>query len=331
MWVAAETREGTLAQVSTELLTKAVELASTLDTGVAALLLGHRLDTAAKEAAQFGADLVIMGDDERFASRLGMPAAQLVAAEVEKRQPDVLLFGATTTGRDLAPRIAATLDTGLAADCTDLYIADWERRDHRYPDLLHQVRPAMAGGVLATCLCPESRPQMATVRPGVFVAREHPRSLQIEPFSLDLQPEDFDVEVLERTLQRSDVALVDAEVIVAGGAGCDAQNWHLIEALADRLEGRVAASRAAVEAGLAPRPLQVGQTGTTVHPRLYIACGISGALQHVVGMRGSQTIVAVNRDADAAIFRFADYGVVGDVAQVIPELIAALARDTARS
>jgi electron transfer flavoprotein alpha subunit len=248
-----------------------------------------------------------------------------VATVAVERRPEIILFGATTTGRDLAPRVAAMLETGIAADCTDLYIADWEHRGHTYSNLLHQVRPAMAGGVLATCLCPETRPQIATVRRGVFAAKHRPRDLKSQMLSVQFEPGDFDVEVLERTLHRADVRLGDADVIVAGGAGCDASNWHLIEDLAGQLEGRVAATRAAVEAGLAPRSSQVGQTGTTVHPWLYIACGISGALQHVIGMKSSRIILAVNRDPDAAIFRFAQYGIVGDVSDVLPQLSGAFA------
>lgn len=326
VWVLCETQDGVLATVSAELLSKSVELASQLGYGVAALLIGFDLDRASEEAARFGADLVLVTEDERLSTYRGSPEARIVSTAARERQPEMILVGATTTGRDLAPRVAAILDTGIAADCTGLYIADWKHRKHTYRDLLHQVRPALAGGVLATCLCPETRPQIATVRPGVFPAEPHPRELNKEPLSVELEPGDFAVEVLERSLQRTDVGLADAEIVVAGGAGCDAANWHLIEALADQLEGRVAASRAAVEAGLAPRSLQVGQTGTAVDPKLYIACGISGALQHVVGMRSSRTIVAINRDPDAAIFRFAHFGIVGDVTDALPELISAFGR-----
>ncbi len=325
VWVVGELVDQALGAVSTELISRAVELAARVGSSVAALLIGSDLGAAAEEAASFGADLVLTFTDDRLASYRGMPEARIVTAAVTAREPEMVLFGATTTGRDLAPRVAAMLDTGIAADCTDLHVADWQHRGTTYPNLLHQVRPAMAGGVLATCLCPEARPQVATVRPGVFRATEHPRALEVEELTVEFEPSDFAVEVLERTLQRTDVRLSDAEVIVAGGAGCDASNWHLIEELADQLHGRVAATRAAVEASLAPRSVQVGQTGTTVHPRLYIACGISGALQHVVGMKESRTILGINRDPDAAIFRFADYGIVGDVEEVLPELSAAFA------
>ncbi|MEX0698722.1 MAG: FAD-binding protein [Acidimicrobiia bacterium] len=326
VWVVGETRDGLLAEVSAELLTQAVRLASHLGGGVAALLIGSGLDQAAEEAARFGADLVLVAEDDRLASYRGLPEARILAVAAAERQPEVILLGATTTGRDLAPRVAAMLDTGIAADCTDLYIADWQHRGTTYPSLLHQVRPAMAGGVLATCLCPEKRPQIATVRPGVFPVTHHQRALRKQLLTVQLEPGDFAVEVLERSLQRTDVGLRDAEVIVAGGAGCNASNWHLIDELATHLGGRVAATRAAVEAGLAPRSLQVGQTGMTVRPRLYVACGISGALQHGVGMKASRTILAINRDSDAAIFRFAQYGIVDDVTVALPKLISAFAR-----
>jgi electron transfer flavoprotein alpha subunit len=323
LWVVCETREGSLAQVSVELISKSVELSSTLGTSVGAVLIGHGLDPATEEAARYGADLVLVADDPRLKHYLGLPEARLAYEAARVRKPEIVLAGATTTGRDLAPRLAAMLDTGIAADCTDLYIDDWSRRDEVYPNLLHQVRPAMAGGVLATCLCPEQRPQIATVRPGVFRAIPHPRHPRVESIALELTEEDFSVEILERSLQHAEVGLSEADVVVAGGAGCNAANWHLVEDLATAIGGRVGASRAAVEAGLAPRSQQVGQTGSTVNPRLYVACGISGALQHVVGMKGSAMVVAINRDPNAPIFRFANYGIVGDVTDVLPRLTEA--------
>lgn len=325
VWVVCETRDGALARVSAELISKAADLAPLINSGVAAVIMGSDTSAAVAEAAEFGADVVLSAEDERLNRYTGIPETKVLSAAIRHRHPEVVLFGATTTGRSLAPRLAAAVDTGIAADCTDLYIADWDRRDHTFSNVLHQVRPAMAGGVLATCLCPEARPQMATVRPGVFSVRRSPRPLRIETLEVALQAHDLEVRVLERALQPADVSLADAEVIVAGGAGCNAANWHLIEGLAAGIGGKVAASRAAVEAGLAPRSLQVGQTGSTVRPKLYIACGISGALQHVVGMRGAATVVAVNRDPEAAIFRFSHYGVVGDVTEVLPLLTAAFA------
>jgi electron transfer flavoprotein alpha subunit len=218
------------------------------------------------------------------------------------------------------------LDTGLAADCTDLRVGPWERRGAHFDALLHQIRPAMAGGVLATCVCPEARPQMATVRPGVFELRPAPRRARVEVVPVSLEPPDVRVEVIDRETSTADVGLGDADVIIAGGAGCDTSSWHLVEQLAETFGGKVAASRGAVEAGLAPRSQQVGQTGAIVHPHLYVACGISGALQHAVGMRTARTVLAINRDPDAFIFRLAHFGIVADVRDALPQLIAALRR-----
>lgn len=185
----------------------------------------------------------------------------------------------------------------------------------------------MSGAVLATCICPETRPQMATVRPGVFAPRRRtPHDAGRVELPVEVAPEDLRVEVLDRSIQHAEVSLYEADVIVAGGAGCDAASWHLVEDLARAIGGRVAASRGAIEAGLAPRALQVGQTGATVAPNLYIACGISGALQHVVGMRRATTVVAVNRNPDAAIFGFADFGIVDDVRSALPKLTDTLGR-----
>lgn len=326
MWVVGELHDGALAPVSVELASKAAELAPKVGGGVAVLLLGDDVGSAAEQAARHGADVVMAARDPELVPYRAEPHARVVVDAVRAARPAAILFGATTTGRDLAPRVAGMLDTGLAADCTDLEVQDWERRGTRYEALLHQVRPAMAGGVLATCVCPSSRPQMATVRPGVFAVRDLPRAENVRTVEVALEPSDLRVEVLDREVTTAHVGLADADVVIAGGAGCDAESWHLVEELAEAFGGRVAASRGAVEAGLAPRALQVGQTGTTVHPRLYVACGISGALQHAVGMHDARTVVAVNRDPDAFIFRLAHFGIVAEVGDAVPELIAALRR-----
>lgn len=271
-----------------------------------------------------GADAVFLGADPDLTPYRTLPHTRCVVDAIREHRPEVVLFGATTTGRDLAPRVAALLDTGLAADCTDLAVGDWERRHVRHERLLHQIRPAMAGGVLATCVSPVARPQMATVRPGAFPAVPRPcRSHRVD-LPVRLEPDDLAVEVLDRQVGSAEVGLAAADVVVAGGAGCDAKTWPIIEALAGAIGGAVAASRGAVEAGLAPRSLQVGQTGVSVHPQLYVACGVSGALQHVVGMRSARVVVAVNRDPDALIFSVATYGIVADVAEAVPALTAAL-------
>lgn len=327
VWVVCETGDdGTPARVSAELLTKAAELAPALGGGVAAVCAAADPDAAVAEAASFGADVVYSAAHPELSPYRTLPHARVVGDLLARERPAVVLFGATTTGRDLAPRLAARLDTGLAADCTDLAVAPWDRHGVRYDALLHQIRPAMAGGVLATCVTPEARPQMATVRPGVFGVVGRPREARRVDVPVAFSDTDLAVTVLEREVRPAAVGLADADVIVAGGAGCDASTWPLVEELAGAIGGRVAASRGAVEAGLAPRGVQVGQTGVTVRPKVYVACGVSGALQHVVGMRGAGTVVAVNRDPDAFIFTVADYGVVGEVADVLPRLVAALRR-----
>lgn len=326
VWVVCHMADDTLDRASLELLSKATELAPALGGGVGALVLAAHAGAAVEAAGRHGADVVYLAQDPALATYLAEPYARVVADAAAERKPVALLFAATTTGRDLAPRVASMLGTGLAADCTGLYVDSWTRHGTTYEGLLHMVRPAMAGGVLATCLCPVARPQMATVRPGVFELRLSPRQSRVVPLEVHLSETDLRVEVIERQISSADVDLRDADVVIAGGAGCDATSWHLVEDLAQAIGGRIAASRGAVEAGLAPRAQQVGQTGATVRPHLYVACGISGALQHVVGMQDSGTIVAVNRDPNAVVFRFAHFGIVADVRDAIPELVAALDR-----
>ncbi len=324
VWVVVEAGRNGLLPVSLELLTKATELAPLLDGSVAAVSLTGAAGHEPAGAGDHGADVVLTVAHDELDPYRAEPHARVLAELAADRRPAAILFGATTTGRDLAPRVASLLGTGLAADCTDLAVGPWERRGARYDQLLHQVRPAMGGGVLATCICPVARPQMATVRPGVFRIEPNRKEARVERADATFEPEDLRVEVLAREIGDADVALNDADVVIAGGAGCGSDSWHLLEDLAAAIGGRVAASRGAVEAGLAPRSFQVGQTGTSVHPRLYIACGISGALQHTVGMRAARTVVAVNRDPEALIFRLANFGIVADVAEALPPLMRAI-------
>ena len=331
VWVVCTAATGGIDRASQELLSKATELAPDLGGGVGAVVLtgsDDALADAVRTAAAHGADIVYTACHPELADYRAEPWARVLADAATTHRPEAILFAATTTGRELAPRVASMLGTGLAADCTDLYVDSWTRQGTTYPGLVHMVRPAMAGGVLATCLCPEARPQMATVRPGVFAPVPARRDARVVRLEVALRPEDLRVEVLERRISTADVSLPDADVVIAGGAGCTAESWHLVEALAAASGGRVAASRGAVEAGLAKRSQQVGQTGVTVRPTLYIACGISGALQHAVGMQDSATIVAINRDPEAVIFKLAHFGIVGDVADVLPRLTAALAART---
>lgn len=324
LWVVCEAIDGHLGATSAELLSKADDLAEALGTGVAAVLIGADMEDAVTEVSRHGADLVLVADDARLAPYRVLPHARVLADAITDHRPDVVLLGATSTGRELAARVAARSDTGLAADCTDLAIADWNHRGRVYRKLLHQIRPAMGQSVRATCLCPEARPQMATVRPGAFRAVARPKLSRRERLRTDVQPRDEAVEVIARHVQPRAVALEKASVVVSGGAGCGGDRWKLVEDLATALGGQVGASRAAVDAGLASRARQVGQTGASVAPDLYIACGISGTLQHVVGIKAAKTVVAVNRDPDATIFRFAHYAVVEDVAVALPRLTEAL-------
>jgi electron transfer flavoprotein alpha subunit len=323
---------GRLDRASHELLSQATLLAPSLGGGVGAVVLGPpdgAADAFVADAGRYGADVVYLAEHPSLTDYLTEPYARVIADAARVHRPEAMLLAATTTGRDLAPRVASLLGAGLAADCTDLYVAGWVRQGITHEGLLHMVRPAMAGGVLATCLCPEVRPQMATVRPGVFAVRPQatrPHRPRVEPIDVVLLPTDARVELLERRISPADVDLRDADVVIAGGAGCDASSWHLVEELAETIGGRVAASRGAVEAGLAERAQQVGQTGATVRPQLYVACGISGALQHAVGMQESGTIVAVNRDPEAVVFRLAHFGIVADVRDAVPELVAAVRR-----
>lgn len=326
VWVVGQLVGGQLDRASLELLGKASSLAPQLGGGVGAVVLADEVGDAVQMAARHGADVVYVAEDPRLSVYRAEPHARVLADAIRARHPNVVLFAATTTGRDLAPRLSSMLDTGLAADCTDLYVDSWSRQGVTYEGLLHMVRPAMAGGVLATCLCPEARPQMSTVRPGVFKLDAQPRVPRVERLDVALNESDLRVDVVERRISTADVDLRDADVVIAGGAGCDHARWDLVETLAEAIGGRVAASRGAVEAGLAERSQQVGQTGATVHPKLYVACGISGALQHAVGMQDSSTIVAINRDPNAVVFRLAHFGIVADVADAIPDLVAALRR-----
>lgn len=322
--VVAELERGFVTDATLELMAGAASVAPELGGGVGVVVVGSEVESAVAAVAQHGADVVLVADDPALDPYRCLPHARVIGDAITRERPQAVLFPATPTGRDLAPRIAAMLDTGLAADCTGLAVGGFRRRGRTFEHLLHQVRPAMSGAVLATCVCPEARPQMATVRPGVFAARLDPVLAARRSLRIDLSPADLVVEVVDRHVAVGDVGLEAAEVIVAGGAGCGGANWRLVEDLAAQLGGSVAASRGAVEARLAPRTQQVGQTGLTVRPSLYIACGISGALQHVVGMRASGTVLAVNHDPEAPIFRFAGYGIVDHVERALPRLTAAL-------
>jgi electron transfer flavoprotein alpha subunit len=333
IWVFIEHADGHIADVSLELTGKARELADRLgkasDTTpeVVGLLCGHDVDDLAADVIAHGADRVLLADDPELALYRTLPYARVAIAEARKRKPEIFLIGGTPNGRDFAPRVASALRCGLTADCTDLQIGDYTRKDATYRDLLYQIRPAFGGNLIATIVNPNTRPQMATVREGVMrkPAADANRKGVIEKIAVSLQPEDLALEVLSRQVRRSTVKLKDAPVIVAGGAGVDGSaEFDLLRDLANLLGGEVGASRAAVDAGYIDKAHQVGQTGTTVRPRLYIAAGISGAIQHRAGMDQSSKIIAINTDPNAPMFQIAHYKIVGDVGEVLPLIIKTL-------
>lgn len=326
VWVYVEQEQGEIAPVSLELLGKAQELARRLGSSVCALLMGQSVDDLATTAIHHGAEQVLLADHPELASYRTLPYARVAIDLVRQRRPYIFLLGATPVGRDLAPRIASALGAGLTADCTALEIGHFERKDQVYTDLLYQIRPAFGGNIIATIVNPERHPQMATVREGVMKLGEpdiarHGEVVRVKP---TFNGRDLELQVLRREVRLPRVDLKNAHVIVAGGAGVGSkENFELISDLARVLGGEVAASRAAVDAGYIPAEHQVGQTGVTVRPRLYIACGISGAVQHRAGMDQANKIIAINTDPNAPIFEIADYKIVGDLRTVIPQMIRA--------
>ncbi|MEA4811652.1 MAG: electron transfer flavoprotein subunit alpha/FixB family protein [Anaerolineaceae bacterium] len=313
----AQVVDGLVSNVSLELIGKAKELAGALGTQVTAVLLGKDVQGLADELLQFGAERVIMVDSPKLELYRTEPYTQSIAAIIEEYKPEIMLFGATAIGRDLAPRVAGRVHTGLTADCTQLEI-DPETKEFR------MTRPAFGGNLMATIVCPNHRPAMATVRPGVMVKelRDSSRKGEVIQFHPKLEENKcyFDVEaVIHKVTAKIDIQ--DAKVLVAGGRGMGSpENFKMLEELAEALGGEVASSRAAVDAGWQEKARQVGQTGKTVRPSLYIACGISGAIQHLAGMEESDYIIAINKDPEAPIFNIANLGIVGDVNKIVPKL-----------
>jgi electron transfer flavoprotein alpha subunit len=329
IWVFIEQEEGRIGDVSLELLAKGQELAAALQSQVWGLLCGHQVEDLAASLVEYGADRVLVVDHPELALYRTLPYARVAIELIRQHQPYIFLIGATPLGRDLAPRIASAVQVGLTANCTDLQIGDYtsKKEKQEYKDLLYQIRPAFGGNIIATIVNPKTRPQMATVRPGVMqaITPDASRKGEIEKFEPTFESDDFALEVLSREIREPSVNLKDAPIIVAAGGGVQsADEFHLVEELAHILGGEVGASRAAVDAGLVSREHQIGQTGTTVRPRLYIAAGISGAIQHSTGMDKSNKIIAINTDPDAPIFKVAHYKIVGDVAEVLPLLIRTL-------
>lgn len=328
IWVFVEQEEGKIAEVSLELLAKGQELAHKLNSQVCGLLCGVNIEPLAETVIHNGADRVLLANHPELENYRTLPYARIASDLARERRPYAFLFGASPIGRDLAPRVASALQVGLTADCTDLQIGDYESKKEKkvYNNLLYQIRPAFGGNVIATIVNPHTRPQMATVREGVMRRHDADTSHQgvVEKIDAKFDARDLVLQVLSRETRESTVNLKGAPIIVSGGAGVGSEeNFDMLRELAHVLGGEVGASRAAVDAGWVSREHQVGQTGTTVRPRLYIAAGISGAIQHRAGMDESSKIIAINTDPNAPIFQIAHYKIVGDVAEVIPMMIRA--------
>jgi electron transfer flavoprotein alpha subunit len=305
-----------VAGVSHELLGKAKELAAKMETEVTAVLLGSNVSGLCKDLAAYGADKIVMVDNRDLELYSTKPYAYAMCKVIEKYKPAVVLYGATAIGRDLAPRVAARVRTGLTADCTKLDVADDGTKN------LRMTRPAFGGNIMATIICPEYRPQMATVRPGVMqkIKPIEGASVPVDNYAVEIPASEKDVQILDVVKKESHkMDIQDAKILVSGGRGMGCpENFKMLQECADALGGTVSSSRACVDAGWVEKDIQVGQTGKTVRPNLYLACGISGAIQHLAGMEESDVIIAVNKDETAPIFEVADYGVVGDATKIIP-------------
>ena len=333
--VYCEIEDGKIADVSFELLTKARSLAKAFGCCVEALVIGSGIAGAAREVAQYGASRVYVADDVRLQHYLTLPYERIVCDVFRRERPRVALFGATTVGRDLAPRVSSKLHSGLTADCTMLQVGDYvdAKMGKEYKDLLYQIRPAFGGNIIATIVNPECRPQMATVREGVMRREALEKPVACETVSVDtasvLRAEDFVVSIVDRFIEPKTIDIKGAPIIVAGGYGVGSrEGFQQLFDLAHLLGAEVGASRAAVDAGFTDHARQVGQTGVTVRPKLYIACGISGQVQHTAGMGESQMIISINSDPEAPMNRIADYVILGDVREVVGHFIAAYKKNS---
>ncbi|MEG1622726.1 MAG: electron transfer flavoprotein subunit alpha/FixB family protein [Alistipes sp.] len=328
IFVYIELENGVMADVSLELLTKGRELSNTLGVKLEAVVLGANLKGLEKEIAKYGTDTLWVADDKEFAPFRSLPHTAVMCGLIEQEKPQIVLFGATCIGRDFAPRVSSALYSGLTADCTQLVIGDHTdpKTGKEYKNLLYQIRPAFGGNIIATIVNPEHRPQMATVREGVMRKEyaAHAGAGEVKPIDWKkfVKDTDLTVRIIDRQLEERKINIKGAGVIVAGGYGMGSKsNFKLVHDLADVLGAEVGASRAAVDAGFTDHARQVGQTGVTVRPKLYIACGISGQIQHTAGMDQSAMVIAINSDPDAPINKLADYAITGDVNEIIPKMI----------
>lgn len=319
VWVFAEQRDGELQKVALQLVGKGRELADTLGVELTAVLLGSDVDDLAKEIIAHGADKVLYADSPLLKHYTTDAYTKVIDELIKERKPEILLIGATFIGRDLGPRVAGRAGTGLTADCTGLDIEEASKN-------LMMTRPAFGGNLMATIACEKTRPQMSTVRPGVFdkLPRDASRTGKIEKIAANVAASDIRVDVIEVVKSAKDtIDISEADVIVSGGRGLGGPDgFKVLKELADLLGGTIGGSRATIDAGWIDKSYQVGQTGKTVRPGLYVACGISGAIQHLAGMQDSGFIVAVNKDENAPIMQVADLAIVGDLYKVVPELTA---------
>ncbi len=333
VFVFAQQVDNELSGIAYELLGEAGRLAANLEEKtVTAVLLGSGVSGLADELAAYGADRVIVVDDPALETYMTEPYAHALSAVIEEYKPEIMLVGATAIGRDLAPTVSARVKTGLTADCTQLEIGDFPLvaipgKEQKHNQLL-MTRPAFGGNTIATIACPDNRPQMATVRAGVMQKNEPDTSRKAEviTFNPGFEKNNRYVEIMEVVKAVSDVEdIMDAKILVSGGRGVGSkENFKILQDLADAIGGTVSCSRAVVDSGWMPSDLQVGQTGKTVRPQVYFAIGISGAIQHVAGMEESDIIIAINKDEDAPIFDVADYGIVGDLNKIVPQLTEAI-------
>ena len=316
VYVFAEQREGVIQPVALELIGKANDLAKELGEKVVAVLAGYKMDALAQTLIEYGADEVIKIDHPNLEHYLTEQYAQAIDQVIKHFRPSIVLFGATTIGRDLAPRLSARMSTGLTADCTKLEISENKE--------LMMTRPAFGGNLMATIMCTEHRPQMSTVRPGVMqkLTPDSSRQGVITPFEVQFDESKFKVKLVEIVKEdKGKIDISEAKILVSGGRGVGCrENFENLRQLAAQLGEEVSASRAVVDSGIMPHDRQVGQTGKTVRPNLYLALGISGAIQHLAGMEESDFIVAINKDKFAPIFQVADVGIVGDVNKIVPLL-----------
>lgn len=337
VFIYAQQVDNKLSSIAFELIGKAKDLAKDLNTDVTAVLLGSNVKGLADELGEYGADKVIVVDDPALETYMTEPYAHALSAVINEYKPDIMLVGATAIGRDLGPTVSARVKTGLTADCTSLEIGDFPLnatagQEQKHNQLL-MTRPAFGGNTIATIACPDNRPQMATVRPGVMqkLPKEAGRKAEVIDFNPGFEKNNKYIEILN--IVKSAVTtknIMDAKILVSGGRGVGSkENFKMLEDLAEVLGGTVSCSRAVVENGWQPQDLQVGQTGKTVRPQVYFAIGISGAIQHVAGMEESDIIIAINKDEDAPIFDVADYGIVGDLSKIVPQLTAALKAELA--